>query len=185
MPELADLLPGLAEVRDEELRGQVLASWRRSLELSGVGDDVGRIPFAIQALDEPLVRHVGRVVTMALALEHAAADVGFPPIDHDVLIGSCLLHDVDKLCLLEPGPDDGWHASSLARRYPHGVLGAMLCRECGVPEEIVHIVATHSTSSSLPPEPFEGVVLHYADMFAADAAFFAAGATLLMAPKPR
>ena len=61
----------------------------------------------------------------------------------------------------------------------------MLCREHGVPEEIVHLVATHTTQSYLVPEPFEGVVLHYADLFAADAALFVAGATLLMAPHPR
>ena len=60
-----------------------------------------------------------------------------------------------------------------------------MCRDQGVPEDIVHLVATHTTQSCLAPEPFEGVVLHYADLFAADAALFAAGAPLLMTPNTR
>ena len=177
--------PGLDSLRSADLRGQVTDTWEAAWELSGLGERIHDIPFSSPAPDEPLLRHVNRVVETALALEAAGAAAGFPPVDHDVLVGACLLHDVDKVCLLQPTEGSGWEPTRWARRYQHGHLGAMLCREHGVPEEFVHLVATHTTQSYLVPEPFEGVVLHYADLFAADAALFVAGATLLMAPHPR
>ena len=59
-------------------------------------------------------------------------------------------------------------------------ISAMLCREHGLPEQVVHLVLTHTATSLLAPEPLEGVVLHYADFFAADAALHEARADLLM-----
>ena len=179
----AGFFPGLTTLDDGLLRQQIVDTWATAWELSGLGDRIHDIPFTIAAPDESLLRHVNRVVEVAVALEAAAAENGFPQIEHDTLIGACLLHDVDKVCLLQPSVEGGWEPSPTSRRYQHGVLGAMLCREHGVPDDIVHIVATHTTSSTLPPEPFEGVVLHYADLFAADAALFAAGAVMLMTPK--
>jgi putative nucleotidyltransferase with HDIG domain len=188
MSELATpitFLPGLSSLQSSELRRQVTDTWTGAWELSGLGDRIHDVPFTSTAPDEPLIVHVNRVVEVAGALEAYAAGAGFPAIDHDVLIGSCLLHDVDKVCLLQPAEGGGWEPTRWSRRYQHGHLGAMLCRDHGVPEEIVHLVATHTTQSCVVPEPFEGVVLHYADLFVADAALYAAGAPLLMAPHPR
>lgn len=64
-----------------------------------------------------------------------------------------------------------------ARRRPpggsgHATLGGMLCCEHGLPKPVVHAVLTHAAASPLAPEPFEGLLLRYADFFAADTAFF-------------
>jgi putative nucleotidyltransferase with HDIG domain len=174
--------PGLASVRSPALRRQVTDTWEAAWELSDLGVQIHDLPFTISAPDESLIVHVNRVVEVALVLETYASAAGFPSVDHDTLVGACLLHDVDKVCLLQPSKNGDWEPTRWSRRYQHGYLGAMLCRDHGVPEEIVHLVATHTTQSQLVPEPFEGVILHYADLFAADAALYAAGATLLMAP---
>jgi putative nucleotidyltransferase with HDIG domain len=185
MVDLRALLPGLAAVEDDGLRARILDTWESAVKRSPAGDRIAELPFTVKAPDESLFRHIGRVVEVARVLYRASVEQSLPAVDSDVLMGACLLHDVDKVCLVQPSAAGGWEPSREARRYPHGVLGAMLCREHAIPDDIVHIVATHSTTSTLPPEPFEGVVLHYADLFAADAALFAAGQVLLMAPKPR
>lgn len=171
--------PELSEITDAGLRAQVVATWESALALAGVPDPC-QVPFALDAPGESLRDHIRSVTRAALALTEIAREGNGPPVDRNVILASCLLHDVDKLLMVEADGSGGFRQSASARRLGHGVLGGILCREQGLPEQIVHLVVTHTMRSPLPPEPFEGAVLHYADFFAADMALFEAGAPLLM-----
>lgn len=172
--------PEVQHLQEAALRKQVVDTWLRAWRQSGLGERLPEVPFSLEAPTETLVRHVRRVIQAATVLATHSLAEGGPAFDWDVLRAACLLHDVDKVLMFEPAEGGAWRKAAVARRLPHGVLGAMLCREEGVPEAVVHLVATHAANSPLPPEPFEGVILHYADFFAADSAFFEAGARLLM-----
>ena len=176
---VSEWFPELALVSDAELRGQIIATWEAALALATVPDP-SAVPFALAAPGESLHTHIRLVTKNALALAEVIVERGHPPLDRDLLLAACLLHDVDKLLMVEPDGAEGFRGSSNSRRLGHGVLGAMLCREQGLPEEVVHLVVTHTARSPLPPEPFEGVVLHYADFLAADSAFYEVGERLLM-----
>jgi putative nucleotidyltransferase with HDIG domain len=177
MPDAAALRALLPELEElGALRAGAEAAWLAAWEQSGLGERLADVPFAAAAPDEPLIAHIRAVTACARALAAARPD---PPADAELLLAACLLHDVDKPLMLEPDGAGGWRKTAAARRIGHGFLGAMLCREHGLPEPVVHLVITHAAHAPLPPEPFEGVVLHYADYFAADAALFAAGAPLL------
>jgi putative nucleotidyltransferase with HDIG domain len=182
VPELdvVALLPEIAGIEDAVLRDATIATWTTSWAQSGLGARIHEVPFAIAAPAEPLIAHIRTVAAAAEALADVVARRGQPPIDRDLLRTAVMLHDVDKPLMVEPADDGGWRKSAASRRIGHGTLGAMLCREHGLPEPVVHLVATHHAASPLPPEPLEGVLLHYADFFAADAALFEAGAGLLM-----
>lgn len=171
---------GLERIDDADLRAKVAETWEAAVEASPSRDDVGRVPFDLHAPAEPLLDHVSRVVDAAVALAPTAEAALGAPLDHDVLVAACLLHDVDKVLVFEPDGGGGYRLSPAGHRIGHGVLGAMLCREHGLPESVVHLVLTHTVTSALPPEPPEGIVLHYADLLAADAALHAAGAELFM-----
>lgn len=174
------LRPDLERIRDAELRGRVAATWEAAVATSAWREDPARLPFDPGAPDEPLLEHVRRVVEAALVLAPIAEAALGRPLNRDLLLAACLLHDVDKVLLFEPDEDGRIRPSPTGRRLGHGVTGAMLCREHGLPDDVVHLVLTHTIDSRLAPEPPEGVVLHYADLFAADAALLAAGAELFM-----
>lgn len=174
------LFPEVQQLQDAALRKQVVATWLRAWRLSGLGERLLDVPFSLEAPTEPLVRHVRRVIQAATLLATQSVAEAGPAFDWDILRAACLLHDVDKVLMLEPAEQGAWRKAAIAHRLPHGVLGAMICRDEGVPEDIVHLVVTHPLSSPLPPVSFEGVILHYADFFVADSAIFQAGAKLLM-----
>ncbi len=85
-----------------------------------------------------------------------------------------ILHDVDKplMYVRENGQVVG---SPLSKEIPHGVIGAMLLKELGLPHEIVSVVATHSPKMPFRNRNWAAYVLHHADMFAADHASMAMG----------
>jgi putative nucleotidyltransferase with HDIG domain len=178
--DIVDVLPEVTDIEDAVLRDGVVATWTTVWDQSALGARLLDVPFSIDAPEEPLIAHIRAVCAAAEALAEIAVRRGHPPVDRDLLRTACILHDVDKALMVEPADGGGWRKSAAARRIGHGTLGAMLCREHGLPEPVVHLVVTHAVASPLAPEPFEGVLLHYADFFAADTAFFAAGHPLLM-----
>jgi len=178
--DVLGLLPEITGIADPALRDATVATWATAWEQCGLGERIREVPFAIAAPDEPLIAHIRLVAAAAEALAAVVAARARPALDMDLLRTAVMLHDVDKPLMVEPDDAGGWRRSAAARRIGHGTLGAMLCREHGLPEPVVHLVATHHANSPLPPEPYEGVLLHYADFHAADTALFEAGAGLLM-----
>ena len=121
------------------------------------------IPFSANAPGYPLARHVNEVTRAGQALMPRAAEDWGVTLDPAIMLPILILHDVDKPLLSEPGGK-----TSLARRMPHGVVGAMLLRDLGFDQRIIETVATHATDAPFHGATPEAHVLHYADLFAAD-----------------
>jgi hypothetical protein len=122
----------------------------------------------------PLVGHVNEVTRLGEMLGTASGELygERPPLE--LLVPALMLHDVDKPMLFEPAPG-GMVASEVAGHVPHGVLGALLLAELGLPDIVVSTVATHATDA-----PFHGAhpiakILNYADMFSIDTILARAG----------
>ncbi len=134
------------------------------------------IPFSANAPTYPLMRHVNEVTRAGQALmPRAAEDWGVAP-SPEIILPILILHDIDKPLLSERDAT-GVHKTALAKRMPHGVVGAMLLRDLGFDQRIIETVATHATDAPFHGDTAEAHILHYADLFAADHALRSQGLT--------
>lgn len=154
------------------LRSALVTAWTSVLAAS-VYDRIDDVPFSHGSADS-LVDHTNDVAAAGLALLPVAEARWGWNVDRQALLAMLLLHDLDKPLLMER---HGRHdvETPVAARIPHGVLGALILTELGVDEAIVAAVATHATHAPLRgPDP-EVMILHYADLFAADGALSRTG----------
>jgi len=155
---------GDPDLRDKVVRTLVRA-WRESPydRLEDAPNSVSRWGWNVT-----FVQHVNSTARAALSLAHQFKEEYDAKIDFDILLAAALLHDVDKLLIYER-IGDTVEESALGKRLPHGVYGAHLALQEGMPIEVAHIIATHSPNSSACPKSVEGAIIQYADMADLDA----------------
>ncbi|MBZ4021557.1 hypothetical protein CKO11_03675 [Rhodobacter sp. TJ_12] len=157
--------PRLCELPDP-LRHAALTAWGSMLAASSY-TAITDVPFS-HGSQARLVDHTNDVIEAGLALYQTAQTQWGWRVDRARLLAILLLHDLDKPLLMDrvEGTDID---TPVAARIPHGVLGALMLAELGVEEDIIAAVATHATHAPLRgPDP-EVLILHYADLFCADA----------------
>ncbi|GAB3561591.1 hypothetical protein GCM10027405_13620 [Arthrobacter alkaliphilus] len=161
MPRLAGLGAPLREL--------AVTAWV-SAWLASTHDSLEEMPYSLQAPDYSLLDHTNEVADAGILLADYARARWGANFDRDVLLASLLLHDIDKALLYTR--INGAVVSDPARAgLPHGVLGAMLLKEAGLPDSVVTLVGTHTTTSPVKTGDAEAWILHYADLFACDHAF--------------
>ena len=140
------------------------------------------MPFSPHA-DYPLMKHVNEVTRAGVDLaRRAAADWG-TNVNDDVLVATLALHDVDKP-LMYTRTAEGLGYSQLSKELPHGVVGAMLLKDLGLPHAVISAVATHAGNAPFHAETFESYVLHYADYYSADHIMMSLGKKPFFQKKP-
>lgn len=168
MPRLAGLGAPLREL--------AVTAWV-SAWLSSTHDSLEEMPYSLQAPDYSLLDHTNEVADAGILLADYARARWGARLDRDVLLAALLLHDIDKALLYTRL--NGAVVSDPARAgLPHGVLGAMLLKEAGLPDKVVTLVGTHTTTSPVKIADPEAWILHYADLFACDHAFRLAPGTI-------
>lgn len=152
-------------LRDKVVRVFVLAcergGWRSVEELK-------RVPFTLLAdpLGVNFVEHTIAVTEGAAALGRAQAEAyaKLPyAIDFDRLYAGGLLHDVGKLLEIEPDGKGGFRKSLSGKYARHPVSGAILAAECGLPGDVLNIIACHAKEGEGRPQVVETVLIHQAD----------------------
>lgn len=168
-------MPRLA-VLGAPLRELAVTAWV-SAWLASTHDSLEEMPYSLQAPDYSLLDHTNEVADAGILLADYARARWGASLDQDVLLAALLLHDIDKALLYTR--INGAVASDPARAgLPHGVLGAMLLKEAGLPDNVVTLVGTHATTSPVKTADPEAWILHYADLFACDHAFRLAPGTI-------
>jgi len=94
--------------------------------------------------------------------------------DVDVLMSILILHDVDKPLMYVRENADKVSYSQLSRELQHGVVGAMLLKELGLPHTVVSTVATHA-GIHVPWSELRGVCTALRDYFSTDHAIMLEG----------
>jgi len=161
-------------LEDPGLRRAVVRTWAAALAASPY-DRLQDVPQNPRLPTRGLLDHVNEVNRRVLALLATAAEEFGVEADPEVTLAAAILHDVDKPILYR------WDGSrfSLApgrAASDHGLVGADLAGECGVPARVSELVRFHSPFA--PPSPGftpEATVLHYADLVASDLAALRAG----------
>ena len=83
-------------------------------------------------------------------------------LNKDYLLAGALLHDVGKS--LEYQLKDGKVITSEpGTKMRHPESGARLAEECGLPEEVVHIIAAHSHEGDSMNRIPEAIIVYHCD----------------------
>lgn len=173
---LLDLIPEIAKIENPSLRDQVIAVWEDALNQGGwVLGDLSTIPYTLLVDDVTISfpEHVSVVARLCLAIEdvlqHAYADRY--SIDRDTLLAGALLADVGKLLEFQKA-GNRYEWASMFRYLRHPFTGVGLCFKHGLPEAVMHIVATHSWEGENFSRLPESIIFHHADFIDFDLSKF-------------
>jgi HD superfamily phosphodiesterase len=181
--EIEKAFPELNMINNVEWRKKVCNIWKEVYENSR-WERLNDAQYNPLAPGISLVDHTKAVTLGALDLAKNLNKIFNVPVNNDVLIVSCLLHDVCKLMEYEPA-DNGTIAkkSMIGKLYQHGFLSGYYALKEDFPESIVSILVCHTAESKTIPRSIEGIALYYADMADADFHRLIAGAPLLLENK--
>lgn len=161
------LWPELSWIGDADLREQVLQTWVLAFERSSLEpDDLGQIPFTLLIPDCPATFMEHKRCVVHIARRSAEAMQEFLgralPIDLDVVVAGAILADVGKV--LEYDRVNGVAVqSSRGKALRHPFTGVAVALECGVPDGVCHIIATHAAEGNLVKRSTEAWIVHHAD----------------------
>lgn len=165
--KVKEIWPEIEWIQDDELKEKIYQTWEYALEQSVLTpDDLLEIPFTllIEGCEVTFMEHKRAVVH--IAVESAKAMQKFfddkLPINMDYLIAGAILIDVGKLVeyVLEDGQAIVGKTGKLLR---HPFTGVGLAMHFGVPDEICHMIATHSKEGDLGKRTTESLIIHHAD----------------------
>ncbi|MCO6438428.1 MAG: HDIG domain-containing protein [Phycisphaerae bacterium] len=172
--EIERLLPEINEIHDPELRGKVLAVWEDAITAGGWKPaELEKIPFTLLAGDIKMnfIEHVRSCVRMCLVVEVVLNEMWGTrvPIHHDHLVAGALLADVGKPIeyVRKDGKPAKGHRGDMLR---HPFSGVGMCWKHGLPDEVMHIVATHSKEGDHVQRTIESIIFHHADFIDFDIA---------------
>ena len=165
--ELIQLLPEFQQIQDDSLRNKSLACWIDAMRQGHWQvTDLHEIPFTLLIPDCPVdfITHVRAVTQTAIVAAKVLSEFyqANYKINMDFIIAGGLLHDVGKL--LEYKKENSKFvksASGMLLRHPFS--GAALAGKHQLPDEIVHIIATHAKEGDFGYRSPESIIIHHAD----------------------
>jgi hypothetical protein len=165
--EIIELLPEINQIHDEELKQKVIAVWENALELGGWSlEELTTLPYTllVENVEISFPEHVRVVCRLCMAMEEVLIDMYADryDIDHDVLVAGALLADVGKL--IEFKKEDGKYVWSDTYQYlRHPFTGVALSYRFGIPDPVLHVIATHSWEGDKFKRKPESIIFHHAD----------------------
>jgi len=168
---VARLWPEIQWIENATLRERVTQNWVKALERSPLKpDDLNQIPFTLLIPGCPItcMEHRRWVVHIARDSARAMRDLmgRALPINADTVIAGAILADVGKLLEYEIGPDGKSRQSERGEALRHPFTGVALALECGVPDDVCHIIAAHAAEGDLVKRTTEAYIVHHADFMA-------------------
>jgi putative nucleotidyltransferase with HDIG domain len=180
LDEVASYLPEIHRIQNKEWREKICRIWQEAYEVSA-WENFSEMPFNYLTPGFDLIGHTRGTTLSALAIAENLETLWNVSMDKDVLLASCLLHDVCKAIEYAPGENPGRIVKSdKGKVYQHGFLSAYYAMREGFPDEVVSIVLSHTGASRVCPDSLEGIALYYADMAFADFPRKQSGIKLLM-----
>lgn len=168
---VAKLWPEIEWIANSQLREQVTLTWIKALERSSLKpEDLNHIPFTLLVPNCPVtfIEHKRCVVHIARRSAEAMQEfMGRAlPVNKDTVMAGAILADVGKLLEYEIGADGKARQSERGEALRHPFTGVALAIECGVPDEVCHIIAAHAAEGDLVKRTTEAFIVHHADFMA-------------------
>jgi len=162
------ILPEIKAIGDTDLQKKVVAVWEEAADFRGWTEELLlAIPFTLLAPNVTIsfIDHVRAVCRMCMAVDEVQEELHGErrtKVNRDHLIAGALLADAGKL--LEYEIVDGRSVKSSFGRYlRHPFSGVGLAFKHGLPEEVMHIIATHSKEGDGEKRSPESIIFHHAD----------------------
>ena len=108
------------------------------------------------------MEHVNAVVEMCLAIADILKKRHNVVINIDYLISGAILHDASKLVEFEP-TNNGERKTKIGDLVQHTVRCVSLMLDRKMPEEIAHVVVSHTPQSRTAPKTIESIILYFID----------------------
>lgn len=168
---IKQLWPEIDWIKNLQLRQQVTKTWIKALKRSPLqAEDLARIPFTLLVPNCPVTFMEHKRCVVHIARDSVRAIKRFMgralPVDLDTVIAGAILADVGKLLEYEIGPDGKCRQSERGEALRHPFTGVALALECGVPDEVCHIIAAHAAEGDLVNRTTEAFIVHHADFMA-------------------
>ncbi|HUU46617.1 MAG TPA: HD domain-containing protein [Acidobacteriota bacterium] len=165
--EILSIFPEINEIKDTKLREKVVATWVSAMNRSDLTlDDLRGMPFTllVSEVNVTFVEHVRTVCRMCIACWDVLHDAYSErlKVDRDLLITSAMLADVGKVHEITK-KDGKFVKSEPGKLLRHPFSGVGLAWEQGLPEEVLHVIGTHSKEAAGGRRSPEGIIFHHAD----------------------
>ena len=162
------LFPELEHIADGGLREKVIDVWVDSLTTGGwTVEELKQIPFTLLAgdIDIRFLEHVRTCARMSIAIHDVLKEAygDRVPLNKDHLIAGALLADVGKPIEYVKGPDGTPTKGRRGDMLRHPFSGVGMCWKHGLPDEVMHMVATHSKEGDHVQRTLESIIFHHAD----------------------
>ncbi len=168
-PEIIELWPELQWISDQELREKTAEVWEMAFSRSVLTpSDLNRIPFTLLCgpdLKVTFMEHKRSVVHIAFQAGKSINSMyhGELPVNLDILVSGAILADVGKLLEYELDGDGKAIPGHYGKYVRHPFSGASMADRCGLPPEVIHIVAAHADEGHLVKRSTEAWIVHHAD----------------------
>ena len=170
LKEMIKIFPLLDEINDGELANKVANIWYHAWKDSK-WNDLEQGVWNLQCTGVSLVDHTRSVAKAALEFGKARIEIYGEKINLDILLAGALLHDVSVLLELNPG-GDAVVKSREGKLFQHSFLGAHRALIQDLPEEIIHIIVSHTWQSRVLPQTPEAIIICCVDFADADINMF-------------
>ena len=138
---------------------KVVDVWKKAAD-QGKWKNLDDVPFTLLFENSGLLtEHTKRIIKLVKSVVEAREE----NLNRDFLFAGALLHDVGKLLEYELLDDGRVVKSEFGMEMRHPVSGSKLAEECGLPPEVVHIVAVHSKEGDTSKRTPEAIILHHMD----------------------
>ena len=165
------LWPEIDWIGNPTLREQVTQTWIKALEHSPLqSEDLNQIPFTLLVPNCPITFMEHKRCVVHIARQSAEAMQEFMgralPVNMDTVVAGAILADVGKLLEYEIGADGKSRQSERGEALRHPFTGVALALECGVPDDVCHIIAAHAAEGDQVKRTTEAYIVHHADFMA-------------------
>ncbi len=168
---LENLFPAFLEIQNEELREMAEAAMRLAMRTGGWEDEtIGIAPVTLSwaGCDVSWVEHVTDVtaacITLYGQLEKYYSRHG-AKFDRDVVVAGALLHDIGKLTeFVLNDRKEAVHGDNF-NLMRHPLSGAVIAAKAGLPDRIIHLIATHSFEGDRSYQTAESEFVRTVDLF--------------------
>lgn len=146
--DVVSVFPELGWFEDADLRGRCIAALVEGYNRGGWSKGtMDRCPVSLRVQDPSVksqIDHVHAVTRIALSIYDTLEEVFHRDSGlRDLILAGALLHDVGKLTEFTLKDGKPVHSQN-AELIRHPLGGAILAAQAGLPDEVVHIIATHS-----------------------------------------
>jgi putative nucleotidyltransferase with HDIG domain len=164
---IASHLPEMEQIADPDMKEKAYAAWELVMTEGGWSpEDLDRVPFTllIDPCPATLMKHTAAVTRTALAIcDTLSTEYGhLYKLDRQLVLVGALLHDVGKL-LEYKKTGDKFVKSDNGKLLRHPFSGAAVATRVGLPDAVVHIIATHAHEGDGGYRTPESVVVHHSD----------------------